>query len=400
MSSLSERLSETANAPIQQPGPGLKVVPCRPEVPAARRVVIKLGTRILSEKGTLARRRLERLVITVAKLRREGWEVLLVSSGAIGLGKNLLGLTEPPETHEERQACAAVGQSHLLTFYQRHLGRLGLVCGQVLLTEDDFKHRARYLRLRSTLAILLDNGVIPVLNENDAVNSSAEPRPVFGDNDRLAALVASKLGADLLVLLTDVAGVYARDPRYDPEAPVLHRVDHPRQLGDAAGESTSGVGRGGMRSKVAAAFMAARGGCQVVIASGLEPRSLHRVVRGEQVGTWFPAHRGFGARRRWIGFAAVPQGVLHLDAGAVRALRKKHASLLPVGVVATEGDYQRGDVVELRGPQGQAVGRGLVLYDTATVTDWCHGNLPADLRHPNALVRRSHLVLEPTDPEE
>lgn len=375
--------------------PSFTVAP-RPCLAEARRVVVKVGTRVLTEGGNLADERLREIVATVAALRRKGQEVLLVSSGAVGLGKTLLGLEKPPESYEERQAAAAVGQSRLLAFYQQELHREGLVCAQLLLTERDFHHRPSYLRLRQTLATLLKNGVVPVLNENDAVTGggTSAGRGVFSDNDRLAALVAAKLDAELLVLLTDVPGVFARDPRLDPTAPVLSRLEHPRELGDAAGDSTSGAGRGGMRSKVAAAFVAARGGCQAVILSGLEPTNLARLMTGEELGTWFPAHRGLRARRRWIGFAAVPRGVLHLDGGAVAALLEGHASLLPVGVQRAEGDFTRGDVVELRGPDHALVGRGLVLYDAPTVQGWCQGAPPADLRHPNALIRRSHLVLE------
>ena len=370
----------------------------RPQVVGAHRLVVKLGTRVLTENGGLAQRRLREILHTVAALRLNGREVLVVSSGAVDLGRRLLGLEEGPETHHLRQACAAVGQSHLTTFYQRELAQHGLMGGQVLLTEFDFHERSSYLQLRHSLDTLLKSGVVPILNENDVVTTSGprSPRTVFGDNDRLAALVAAKLEADLLVLLTDVPGVLAKDPKLDPRAPILPHLDHPRELGDAAGESGSGVGRGGMRSKVAAAFVAARGGCPAVIASGLHPGILSQVVAGEELGTLFPAHRGLRARRRWIGFAAVPKGVLHLDGGAVVALLEKRASLLPVGVRASEGDYHRGDVVELRGPDGVAIGRGLVLYDAADVESWCQDAPPADLRHPNALIRRSHLVLEPT----
>ncbi len=377
------------------------IEPRRPGVANAHRVVLKVGTGVLAHRGgRLALARLFAVVEAAAELRELGREVLLVSSGAVGLGKDALSLARTPEELMERQACAAVGQTRLMGLYDGGFSRLGLVCGQVLLAPGDFDDRMRYLNLRGTLTALLRHGVVPVINENDAVSTDelafveGAPRPTFGDNDRLSALVAAKLDADLLVLLTDVDGVYDRDPRVDESARLLSRVDEPDSLASALGGPGSAAGRGGMRSKVEAAALAARGGCHAVVASGLDADVLPRVLAGEEVGTWFPARRALGARRRWIAFAVAPRGALELDAGAVEALRQRGASLLAAGVVRVEGEFREGDVVELRGPGGEAVGRGMVYCDAASARAWVGGRPPSGVRNHHALVHRDHLALE------
>lgn len=370
----------------------------RPALTSVRRVVIKVGTRVVTDaRGRLARRRLRRMVEVLAQMRHEGREVLLVSSGAVRLGSTMLGFETPPLVDRLRRVCAAVGQTRLVALYQEELARHGLICGQVLLTQGDFDDRPRYLELRRTLNNLLATGAVPILNENDAVVRErpplAEARPIFSDNDRLSALIASKLEAELLVLLTDVEGVYDRPPK-EGGSLRLSRIDTPDCLGEVRGEAGDGVGRGGMASKVEAAWIAARGGCHAVIASGHRVGVLEQVLAGRDIGSWFPARNSLPARRRWIAYAASPRGVLHLDAGAVEAMCQRGASLLPVGVVRAEGDFKTGEVVELRGPEGARVGRGIVLYDAATVRRWLAGERPTDLRHPNTLVRRTHMVFE------
>ena len=373
----------------------------RPLVAEARRVVIKLGTRVLvDDQGHLAPQRLSRIIEVAARLRRQGRQVILVSSGAVGLGREVLGLEEPPNSAAERRACAAIGQSRLVGFFQQEFATHGLSCGQVLLTEEDFDHRQRYLDLRATLERLLESGVVPILNENDAVSHGTMPRisgrHVFSDNDRLAALVAAKCDADLLVLLTDVLGVYDRNPQQSSNARLLEKIEDPGHLLDGIDDGPgSSVSRGGMRSKVDAARIAARGGCHVVIASGRAPEALSKVVDGHTEGTWFPALGSLPARRRWIAYAAATKGVLHLDSGAVKALRNGRASLLPVGVHRVEGHFDRGDVVELRAPDGALVGRGLMSWNAEQTRQWCSGKAPSDgIRQANCLLRRTHVVLE------
>lgn len=363
----------------------------------ARRVVIKLGTRVLThDDGRPALGRLFAVVEAAARLRRAEVDVLVVSSGAVGLGIDALGFEQRPTEMADLQACAAVGQSQLMSLYREGFTRLGIVCGQVLLTQSDFDDRERYLHLRATLLALLRRGVVPIINENDAVATEelrflpGEERPVFGDNDGLSALVATKLGADLLVLLTDVDGLYPRDPRKDPTA---QRIATWEELTVDAGTG-SAAGRGGMGSKLGAARMASRAGCHAVIASGRRDGALQRVLDGDDEGTWFPARPGLDARRRWIAFATASRGVLHLDDGAVRALRDRGASLLAAGVARVEGRFDRGDVVELRAGDGSLVGRGIVHCDDAAARRWASGDRPSGVRNHHALVHRDHLVLE------
>ena len=380
--------------------------PVRPEVARARRIVLKVGTTVLTgPDGGVDGARLEAIVAAAADLRRRGRQVLVVSSGAVGLGKNALGLDRVPVDLEERQACAAVGQSRLVGLYEEAFSRFGHLSAQVLLTEGDFDDRLRYLNLRSTLMTLLRRDVVPVINENDAVSTEelaydeSATRPVFGDNDRLSALVASKLGADLLVLLTDVDGLFDRDPRAHPDARLLDRVDvgDPADGAVEAGGRGSELGRGGMASKVAAARLVARAGCHAVIASGHAPGALAAALAGDTVGTWFPARGELAAKRRWIAFAARPRGRLELDPGAVDALENRGASLLAAGVRRVEGEFRPGDVVELTGPDGRLIGRGMVYCDAAGARDWCGGRPPVGIRNHHALVHRDHLVLEARD---
>jgi glutamate 5-kinase len=374
--------------------------PARPQVAAAERVVVKVGTRVLTDgEGRPALARLFDIVEAVARRVRAGSEVLVVSSGAVGVGREALGLAETPTALVERQACAAVGQPRLMQLYQQGFDQKGLTCAQVLLTEADFDDRTRYLNLQRTLTALLRRGVVPVINENDAVSTEELELSdkVFGDNDRLSALVATKLDAELLVLLTDVAAVYERDPTLDPSASPLLSLD-PDGDGPEATESRSGAGRGGMASKIAAASIAARNGCHAIIASGLTPGVLDQVLAGEAVGTHVRARPGLAARKRWIAYATTTRGRLHLDNGAVRALRDRGASLLAAGVRKVEGQFQEGEVVELLGPSGELVGRGLVYCDAPTARRWCAGVRPDGVRDRHALVHRRDLVLAPEAP--
>ena len=380
-------------------------IPARPGPALAQRVALKVGTRVLThDDGSLATERLKALVSTAAQAVREGREVFIISSGAVGLGREALKMGGEPSDLTERQACAAVGQRRLMGLYQQSFAEEGLLCAQVLLTEADFDDRLRYLHLRGTLAALLRRGCVPIINENDVV-SGAElayveglARPIFSDNARLAALVASKLDADLLVLLTDVDGIYERDPALHPDAALLSRVDadEEEQVSSLAG-GAGPAGRGGMRSKVRAAAIAARSGADAVIASGRDPEALPALLSGHDIGSWFPARGGLPARLRWIAFAAAARGSLLLDSGAVQALRAQGASLLAVGVAEVTGDFLAGDVVELKGPTGAIIGRGLVHCSAEQARRWCAGERPQGLRNHHALVHRDLLVLHERD---
>ncbi len=374
----------------------------RTALTGARRVVVKVGTAVLTDaQAGLCRPRLDAIVQALAAAHQGDREVLLVSSGAVGLGRAMLGLDAGPRDLATRQACAAVGQGRLMALYADGLLSHGVQTGQVLLTQADFDDRLRYLNLRSTLTALMRRSVLPVINENDAVSTEelafeeGAARPVFGDNDMLSALVAAKLSADLLLLLTDVDGVYDRDPRQDPLASPIRTWDGQRPAEVAAHAGASSLGRGGMRSKIDAACVAASAGCQVVVASGLDPENISRVLAGEVVGTWFPASGEMAARDRWIAFAAPVRGTLHLDAGAVDALRHRGASLLAAGVTGIEGSFQAGDVVALMAPDGGELGRGIICCDQAAARAWSEGLRPDGVRNHDALVHRDHMVVRP-----
>ena len=365
-----------------------------------RRVVIKLGTRVVSDaSGGMATMRLSALAAPIAELVSRGVEVLLVSSGAVGLGAHTLDLALPIRSIADRQAAAAVGQTQMMATYSEEFGAHGLGVGQVLVATGDFDDRTRYLNIRNTLLRLLRHGVLPIINENDAV-SIAELKdldvhtPVFGDNDKLSAILASKLGADLLILLTDVSGLYDRNPMKHGDAHILHRVDEDWS-GFETSEHKPGMSRGGMKTKVDAARIAVRSGCHAVIASGLDPEALPAVLNGALEGTWFPAQEGLNARRRWIAWGTPARGNLVLDAGAVNALRERGASLLAAGVQSVTGTFERGAVVELTDTTGDVVGRGMISCDAEAARAWVAGNPPAAARNHHALVHRDHLVLEP-----
>jgi glutamate 5-kinase len=371
---------------------------------STQRLVVKVGTRVLTSGGRrFDRARLDLIVQQIAPLVAGGREILLVSSGAVALGAELLGLAEPPERLEDRQACAAVGQAHLIQTYQESLRHHGLLCAQVLLTESDFVERRRYLNLRATLQNLLRRGVIPVINENDTVSvdelvvTEQGSRPVFGDNDRLSALVATKLDAQLLVIITDVGGLYDRDPKTDPTARLLDRIEDPEALTELGGAVVA-WGRGGIRTKMEAAQLASRAGCHVVIASAGEADQLARILAGEVIGSWFPARDSLGAYKRWLAFATRSKASLFLDQGAVDALRFGRRSLLAAGVRRVEGSFARGDVVELRTLEGRLVGRGMANCDVETARRWGAENTAPrsanGARSEQPLVRRERMVLE------
>jgi len=330
-----------------------------------RRLVVKVGSALVGSPATGPDpARIEALAADLAAIR-PGREVVLVTSGAIVSGMSRLGFTERPRSIPEKQAAAAVGQSVLMWHYEAAFKRHGITVGQVLLTAQDIADRTRYLNARNTLLTLLRLGVLPIVNENDTV---AVEEIKVGDNDNLAALVASLIEADLLVLLTDVDGLYTGDPARDPAARKLDTVDAVTEAIERLAGGPAGRGSvGGMATKLEAAQKAAAAGIPMVIASGLVRGTLARVLAGEPVGTYFaPRADRLTARKRWIAFAAPPQGRLTVDAGAVRALTEQGRSLLPSGVVDVEGEFTAGAVVAVVGAaDGKEYGRGLVNFDAA-----------------------------------
>lgn len=338
-----------------------------PRFPRPDLAVVKVGSSSLCRAdGRLDRDQITVLADAVARAREDGTAVVLVSSGAVAAGMGLLGLTSRPTDLATLQACAAIGQGELVHAYQLALARHGLTCGQILLSQDDFVRRHRYLNARRTLRRLLELGTVPVVNENDAV---ATEELAYGDNDHLAALVASMLEAQLLVLLSDVEGLYDRDPR-GGDAILVERVDDLDALDWAAiGGTGSFVGSGGMRTKVESARVAVSSAAHAVVADARRPDVLTAALAGEHVGTWFVAQpQRLEARRLWIGFALDVHGRIHVDEGAVQALVGRGTSLLAVGVTRAEGGFVAGDAVEVVGPDGRVVARGLVNYDAADVS--------------------------------
>ncbi len=327
----------------------------------ARRCVVKIGSALITNGGQgLDVAAIDNWVAQMAALRARGLEVLLVTSGAVAAGMQRLGVRSRPHELHELQALAAVGQMGLIQLYETAFQRHGLYTAQVLLTHEDLADRRRYLNARSTLRTLIRHGVVPVINENDTV-ATEEIR--FGDNDTLAALVANLVEADVLVILTDQAGLFERDPRQDPSARLVTQgAAGDRRLLEMAGGSGA-LGRGGMRTKLLAAEKAARSGAATVIAWGREPDVLRRILAGEVIGTYLvPAQGRVAARKQWLAAHAQVRGRLTLDAGACRVIREAGRSLLPVGVKAVEGEFTRGEIVSCVDPEGREVARGLVNY--------------------------------------
>jgi glutamate 5-kinase len=323
----------------------------------------------------LALGRIMEIVEGLARLRKAGREIVLVSSGAVGMGMRVLGLKERPRSLGLRQACAAVGQGHLMSLYTDAFARFDIVAAQVLLTQEDLADRDRALNLRTTLMRLLELGAIPVLNENDSVSIAElvehrraqsgvpEAAPAgFGDNDGLSARVAVSLDADLLVLLTNVGGLYTANPRVDPNATRIPELAGVDEAVRARADGVSGGGTGGMASKLEAAQLATAEGTAVLIAGGADARVVERALAGEDLGTLLAVAERRPARIRHIAVGARHRGALVVNDGALRALTAKKASLLPIGVVGVEGTFDKGDVVEIRDGSGRVHGRGLVNY--------------------------------------
>ncbi|HBK52459.1 MAG TPA: glutamate 5-kinase [Syntrophomonas wolfei] len=327
-----------------------------------RRVVIKVGTSTLTyNNGQLNLLRIEHLVREMADLHNRDMEVLLVTSGAIGVGANRMGYKKVPKTMPEKQALAAVGQGALLHLYEKFFGEYGKTVAQVLLTRDDLDDRMRYLNATNALLAILAMDVIPIINENDTV---VVDEIKFGDNDTLSALVAGIVNADLLLILSDVDGLYDCDPRTNKEAVLQHQVSEiTRDMAEKSASRGSSFSSGGMITKLKAAQVCMAAGVPMVIANSDEDNVIRRVVGGEELGTLFiPREEKMHAREKWIAFGTVCQGKLLVDAGARQALLNRGKSLLPSGVTGVEGDFDRGTVVAVIEPDGREIARGLVNY--------------------------------------
>ncbi|MDW8424570.1 MAG: glutamate 5-kinase [Meiothermus sp.] len=327
-----------------------------------RRLVIKVGSAVLS--GPAGRQQQLAIAAQIAGLRREGREVVLVSSGAMAMGLGKLGLTERPRTMPGKQAVAAVGQPTLMYWWEQAFGWYDLKVAQILLTAEDLAHRHRYLSARQTLETLLEWGIVPIINENDTVMVDEIK---FGDNDQLSALIATLVGADLLILLSDIEALYEADPRTHPTAQPIHFVERVNaQVLQMAGDDPNRVGTGGMKSKLLAAEKAQAAGIPTLLLPGTRPQSIAEALRGEPIGTLFAGgNRRYSGRKLWLYQLPKPQGEIVVDAGAALALRQGGASLLPAGILEVRGQFGVGEAVRCLDERGHLIGVGLVHYSAA-----------------------------------
>lgn len=328
-----------------------------------KRIVIKIGTSTLTDQqGHLNLHQMKKLVEQVAILWKQERQIIIVSSGAIGAGMGKLNLCNRPHSVREKQAAAAVGQTHLMRHYEELFGEFGITCAQILLTQEDMRERERYLNARNTIMTLLGHRVVPIINENDTV---AVEEIRFGDNDTLGALVASKVEADLLVILSDVAGLYTGDPRKNKNAELIHIVNEIDADTERIALRSTGSQRGvgGMYTKIKAAKIATASGVMVVIADGIKPNILSNIFQGEDIGTKFlPRQEKISGRKKWIAFCNKSNGKIVVDDGAAKALLKMGKSLLPSGITQVEGKFVLGDMVTVVDKDGDEIARGLVSF--------------------------------------
>lgn len=343
----------------------------RKEFINAKRIVIKLGTNVLrNEDGEVAISRIYSFIEDMSKLVKQGKEVILVTSGAVGLGKKKLNLDSTAEDGV-KQACAAVGQSRLMSFYENGFGIYDIPIAQILLTEDDFSLRYRYLSLRTTLNKILEFGVVPIINQNDTVSTIkmnamlSGMKVCFADNDKLSALVASELDADLLILLSDIDGLYTSNPKENPEAELINEVDGVTDEIMALGTDASEGGRGGMRTKLEAAKLVTRFGGKVLIANGKIPYVISKIFNKEEIGTMFlPSNENLPDKKRWIGYATNIRGQIVVNNGAKKAILEQYSSLLPIGIVNVINDFKQGEVVSICDENNVEFARGMVNYNS------------------------------------
>ncbi|MBE0500446.1 MAG: glutamate 5-kinase [Desulfuromonadales bacterium] len=362
-----------------------------------KRIVIKIGSGVISDDKGLNIERMTGICADVDQLRRRGYEIIIVSSGAVAAGKADLGIVGRPETIPLKQAAAAIGQSRLMRTFKDALRGHGYTVGQILLTRDDLANRRRFLNARNTLMTLIDFGVIPIINENDSVVVD-EIR--FGDNDNLSAMTTNLAEAHLLVIMSDVNGLYDRNPHLHKDAtliPLVERVDE--KVKAIAGDSVTDVGTGGMASKVKAAERATLYGVGVAFLNGFTPGILSQLMDGEEVGTYFlPARNRMNARKHWIAFTKKPRGKLRLDAGAHKALVERGKSLLPSGVATMEGVFERGDAIRLCDLDGTEFARGVTNYSSAEL-ERIKGKKSSEIeailgyKYNDEIVHRNNMVL-------
>ena len=365
------------------------------------RIVVKFGTSLLTGGGShLSPEVMSDLVRQVAVLHKEGHEVLVVSSGAIGAGRSKLGLTRKVRGIPYRQVLASVGQGRLMNIYEQLFAEHDITIAQALLTRSDLSDRAGYLNARNTLLALMDLKVISIVNENDVVAVDEIQEANFGDNDNLSAMVSNLVDADLLLIMTDTGGLYTTDPHIDPDARLIPQVDRiDTAIEEIASGTTGSTGTGGMITKIEAARLATSSGVTVVIADGREPDIVPRVAAGESIGTRFlPTSNNLESRQRWMLSGLATRGKLVVDPGAALALKKRHKSLLAAGIQRTEGDFHRGDIVNIHDAQDTQIGCGIANYGSADINalKGAHSKKIASILgydYGSEIVHRNNLVI-------
>ena len=367
-----------------------------------RRIVAKLGTGLLtSGSSKLNLEIMSHLTRQVAQLHQQGLELLIVSSGAIAAGRQKLSLPKPKQSRDVpfRQVLASVGQHHLMQVYEQLFNRHNITVAQALLTKSDLADRAGYLNARNTLLLLLELRVLCIINENDVVAIDEIQEAKFGDNDNLSAMVANLVDADLLLLLSDTAGLYTADPHHHSDARLIPQVEEiTEEIERLASGSHSQSGTGGMVTKIEAARLATASGVTVIIADGREPDIILRLVQGEAIGTCFVPTSKRDSRQRWMLSGLSTRGKLVVDAGAARALREQKGSLLPAGIEAVEGQFQRGDLVNIHDPAGVRLGCGITNYSSSEISriQGVHSRKIASLLgydYGTEVVHRNNLVI-------
>ncbi|MEI0531765.1 glutamate 5-kinase [Brachyspira pilosicoli] len=371
-----------------------------------KRIVFKFGTNVLrNDEGYISLARIYSFIEAIAKYKKMGKEVLVVTSGAVGLGAKKINATDLTEV-SLKQACAAIGQSQLMSIYEDGFSKFDIVTAQILLTEEDFSNRRRYLNLRSTLDTLLKYNVVPIINENDTVSSDElkllydVTQISFSDNDKLSALVASELDADLLIILSDINGLYDDNPKTNPNANFIHEVFEVTKEIESLGLDASKGGRGGMKTKLQAAKIVTRSGCALIIANGKTPNVLNNIFTTKEKTIFYPVEENneLNTKKRWIAYATTIIGKLVVNAGAKKAIIEKDSSLLPIGVIKVVNNFKKGDIVSIIDEEGEEFARGIINYnseDTIKIIGKHSDSILEILGYKNydALITRDYIVL-------
>lgn len=342
----------------------------RENLKKAKRIVFKLGTNVLTrDDGNLAMSRIYSFIESIADLKKQNKEIIIVTSGAVGLGAKKLGFKEKPTLVTLKQACAAVGQGQLMSIYEEGFNRYSILTAQILITGEDFSNRKKYLNLGNTLHSLLEMGVIPIINENDTISTSELEcfnlegvKVCFGDNDKLSAIVMSRLNADVLIILSDIDGLYNDDPRINKNAKVIHLVKEITPEIESLGFEASNKGRGGMKTKLEAAKVATHsGGCAIII-NGKKEKSIEKLFAGEEIGTVFLPFEHLSGKKRWIAYATNITGSIKVTEGAKKALTQNNSSLLSAGIIKVLNEFKKGDVVSLIDENNNEFAKGIANY--------------------------------------